>query len=86
MSIKSRSGREQLTMQHPKEVMHYLHTQNGERLVINFTLGQNIHLSFLAVPTLVEIRLQLTELSLSPQGMDGSVAWLVEGINIEEVQ
>ncbi|KIM61410.1 hypothetical protein SCLCIDRAFT_122156, partial [Scleroderma citrinum Foug A] len=37
-------------------------------------------------PTLAEIRLQLVESNLSFAGRKGSVAWLAEGINIQEAQ
>ncbi|KAG1877467.1 hypothetical protein F4604DRAFT_1680133 [Suillus subluteus] len=37
-------------------------------------------------PTMAEIRLHLTENELSTNGRTGSVAWLIEGINIENAQ
>ncbi|KAG0698587.1 hypothetical protein DFH29DRAFT_1002673 [Suillus ampliporus] len=37
-------------------------------------------------PTMAEIRLQLTENEMSTNGRSGSVAWLIEGINIENAQ
>ncbi|KAG1722519.1 hypothetical protein EDB19DRAFT_1645755, partial [Suillus lakei] len=40
----------------------------------------------LKAPTMAEIRLQLTENEMSTNGRSGSVAWLIEGINIENAQ
>lgn len=37
-------------------------------------------------PTMAEIRLRLTENELSTIGRTGAVAWLIEGINIENAQ
>ncbi|KAG0702495.1 hypothetical protein DFH29DRAFT_804904, partial [Suillus ampliporus] len=37
-------------------------------------------------PSMAEIRLRLTENELSANGRTGSVAWLIEGINIENSQ
>ncbi|KAG1746056.1 uncharacterized protein EDB91DRAFT_1049697, partial [Suillus paluster] len=37
-------------------------------------------------PTMAEIRLRLTENEMSTNGRSGSVAWLIEGINIENAQ
>ncbi|KAG1897286.1 uncharacterized protein F5891DRAFT_957412, partial [Suillus fuscotomentosus] len=37
-------------------------------------------------PTMAEIRLRLTENEVSTNGRTGAVAWLIEGINIENAQ
>ena len=90
IQTKWKSGREQLMMQHPKGVMPWIFTNSKWKKVSRQFLSRPweklTYLSILSAPTLAEMRLQLTESGLSVNGRDGSVAWLVEGINIEEVQ
>ena len=77
-------------MQHPEGVMPWIFTHSKWKKAsdqfLSWQCEKLTYLSILSAPTLAEMRLQLTESGLSTNGRDGSVAWLVEGINIEEAQ